>query len=98
MATFREEGEPSRPLGRWDSVVMVEAQGSGEEAVEVQPGLWGRIRTLINMTAAGRPRLVIMRSADHPEFLCLPHLSLKMPWGGAFHIGCWRTSVSFILP
>ena len=85
MATFREEGAPSRPLGRWDSVVMVEAQGSCEEAVEVQPGLWGRIRTLtINMTAAGRPRLVIMRSADHPGFLCLPHLSLKMPWGGCF--------------
>ena len=83
MATFREEGEPSRPLGRWDSVVMVEAQGSGEEAVEVQPGLWGRIRTLINMTAAGRPRLVIMRSADHPEFLFTPPIA-QDALGGCF--------------
>jgi len=34
MAAFKEEIEPSRPFGRWDLVVMVEAQGSCKKAVQ----------------------------------------------------------------
>lgn len=32
-AAFKEERAPSRPFSRWDSVVMVQAQGSCEENV-----------------------------------------------------------------
>jgi len=33
MATFNEERAPSRFLGCWDSVVIAETRGGGEEAV-----------------------------------------------------------------
>ena len=36
IAIFSEERTPSRPFGRWDLSVMVETQGSCEEAVRCE--------------------------------------------------------------
>jgi len=33
MAVFNASGVPSRPLGRWESVFMVEIRGSGDRTV-----------------------------------------------------------------
>ena len=58
MAAFSKETAFSRPFGRWDSVTMVETEGSYEEGVRA--------------AAVGKNQnpITAMEMGDHPAIIC----------------------------